>query len=322
MPTRRAILGGAMLPALAAPALAQPAWPSGPIRLVAPFPPGGSVDAISRLLQPHLSAALGVPVVVDNKGGASGSIGTREVARAAPDGNTWVLVFDTHAVNPALIPSIGFDTRKDLAPVLLIGTSPMLITVSRDRPWQSFAELVAAAKAKPDTITYGSIGNGSLAHLAMKLVEKAAGIGLVHVPYRGGGPLATAAATGEIDLPTATGTIFIPALQSGAIRPLASTGHKRSSVAPDAPTLAESGVPVTAEAFWGVLAPVATPAPIRARFEAALRSALEVPMVRERLGGTLGVDVDPKGPAEFDAFLAEAIETWGKVVRDNAIRPD
>ncbi|SDB18907.1 Bug family tripartite tricarboxylate transporter substrate binding protein [Belnapia rosea] len=320
MLTRRAALGTGLL--LAAPAIAQPSWPNGPIRLVAPFPPGGSVDAISRLLQQPLSASLGVPVVVENRAGASGAIGTRDVARAAPDGNSWVLVFDTHAVNPALIANLGFDTQKDLAPVLLIGTTPMLINAFHTRPWQDFGALVAAAKAKPETITYGTIGNGSLAHLTMKLVERELGISLVHVPYRGGGPLGVAASSGEVDLPTATGTIFVPQLEAKTIRPLASTGTRRSSVAPQAPTLTELGVKVTAEAFWGVLGPAATPAPIRARMEAALRDALAVPAVRERLTGTLGVDVDPKGEAEFAGFLDRSIETWGRVVRENGIRPD
>ena len=308
--------------ALATPAIAQPAWPSGPIRLVAPFPPGGSVDAISRLLQPHLTQALGVPVVVENRGGASGSIGTRDVARAVPDGNSWVLVFDTHAVNPSLIPNMGFDTQKDLAPVLLIGTTPMLITAHKARPWVDMPALLAAAKAAPETISYGSIGNGSLAHLTMKLLERETGTRFIHVPYRGGGPLATAAATGEVDMPVATATIFIPHLQAGTIRPMASTGATRHSLASNTPTLKELGVNVTAEAFWGVLCPAATPAPIRARMEAALRMALAVPSVQERIGGTLGVDVAPQGGPEFAAFLARQIETWGKVVRDNGIKAD
>ncbi len=160
---RRAALGALLAMPAIAQAKAQNAWPNGPIRLVAPFPPGGSVDAISLLLQPHLQASLGVPVVVENRGGASGSIGTAQVARSTPDGNTWILVFDTHAVNPALIPNMGFDTQRDLAPVLLIGTTPMLITAHRGKPWKDFSELLAAAKAKPDAVSYGSIGNGSLA---------------------------------------------------------------------------------------------------------------------------------------------------------------
>jgi tripartite-type tricarboxylate transporter receptor subunit TctC len=320
MLTRRAAIAAALaMPALAQ---AQGGWPNGPIRIVAPFPPGGSVDATSRLIQPHLQQVLGVPVLVENKGGASGSIGTREVARAAPDGNTWVLVFDTHVVNPTLIPNMGFDTRRDLAPVLWIGTSPMMMTVHKARPWRSFAEMAAAAKARPDTISYGSIGNGSLAHLTVKLVEKAAGISLVHVPYRGGGPLATAAASGEVDLPTATGTIFVPHLQAGTILPLVTTGARRHPKAPEAPTLKELGLGVEAYAFWGVLAPAGTPAPIRERMEAALRQALAVPMVRERLVEGLGMDLNPRGPAEFAAFIDEQVETWGRVVRENGIKPD
>jgi tripartite-type tricarboxylate transporter receptor subunit TctC len=309
---------------LAAPGLlgAQSTWPNGPIRIVAPFPPGGSVDAISRLLQQPLSASLGVPVVVENRAGASGAIGTAQVARAAPDGNTWVMVFDTHAVNPALIANPGFDTLRDLAPVLLLGTAPMLITAHRTRPWQEMAQLLSAARAQPETITYGTIGNGSLAHLAMKLLERETGTRFTHVPYRGGGPLTVAAASGEVDLPTATGTIFVPQLQSGTIRPLASTGTGRSSVAPQAPTLKELGINVEAAAFWGLLTAAAVPAPIRTRMEQALRDALAVPMVHDRLTGTLGVDVVPQGPAAFGEFLARQIEVWGAVVRENNIRPD
>ncbi len=321
MLTRRAILASSSV-LLATPAIAQPAWPNGPIRLLSPFPPGGSVDAICRLIQPHLMASLGVPVVVENRSGASGSIGTREVARAAPDGNSWVVVFDTHAVNPALIPNMGFDTQKDLAPVLLLGTAPMIITAHKARPWKTFPEVIAAAKEKPDTISYGSIGNGSLAHLTMKLVERETGTRLMHVPYRGGGPLALAAATGEVDLPTATGTIFLPHLQAETIRPLASTGTRRSPVAPDAPTLQELGIDVSADAFWGLLGRSGTPAPILARFEAAVRDALAVPAVRDRLVNALGIDLDPKGPEEFRSFLTASMDTWAKVVRDNNIRAD
>lgn len=320
MPGRRSFLGAAS-GLLAAPALAQ-GWPAGTIRIVAPFPPGGSVDAISRLLQPHLTSILGVPVIVENRAGASGAIGTRDVAHAQPDGNSWVTVFDTHAVNPALIPNMGFDTQKDLAPVLLIGTAPMLITTPKSRPFADFAAVMAAARAKPDTITYGSIGNGSLAHLTMSLLDRTAGTQMVHVPYRGGGPLTVAAAAGEVDLPVATGSIFVPLLQSGALRPLASTGPARSPLAPNAPTLKELGLPIAAEAFWGVLGPAGTPAPIRARFEAALRQALAVPAVKERLSETLGIAVDPQGPEAFGAFLATQIATWGRVVRENNIRPD
>jgi tripartite-type tricarboxylate transporter receptor subunit TctC len=317
---RRPLLGA--LATLAAPALAQAPWPSGPIRIVAPFPPGGSTDALSRLLQQPLQQALGVPVVVENRAGASGAIGTAAVARAAPDGNTWVLVFDTHAVNPALIPNIGFDTERDLTPLVLFGTAPMMLCVARTRPWRSFAEMAAAAKARPDTITYGTIGNGSLAHLTMALVGKAAGLQLVHVPYRGGGPLAVAAAANEPDLVIATRPAIGGQIDSGAIVPIAHTGARRSPSVPDVPTLAEVGVPdVDALAFWGFLGPANLPAPVKQRMEAEIRAALARPELRARVTG-LGIDLDPQGEAGFARFLSQQIATWGRVVRENNIRPD
>jgi tripartite-type tricarboxylate transporter receptor subunit TctC len=318
---RRSLLAAAAA-TVAAPALAQPAWPAGPIRIVAPFPPGGSTDALARLLQPHLSQAFGVPVVVENRAGASGAIGTASVARSAPDGNTWVLVFDTHAVNPALIPNIGSDTERDLTPLLLFGTAPMLVTRHRTRPWANFANMAAAARARPDTVTYGTIGNGSLAHLTMALVARAANLQLVHVPYRGGGPLATAAVAGEVDLPVATRPAIGVHIDSGALMPLAQTGATRSPSIPDVPTLAEVGVPgVDARAFWGFLGPANLPAAIKQRMEAEIRAALDRPELRARVVG-LGIDLDPQGEAGFARFPSAQIATWGRVVRDNNIRPD
>jgi tripartite-type tricarboxylate transporter receptor subunit TctC len=319
---RRPLLAGALL--FAAPAIvrAQGAWPNGPIRIVVPFPPGGSTDALSRMLQPRLSAELGVPVVVENRAGASGALGTATVARAAPDGNTWVLVFDTHAVNPALIPTIGFDTQRDLTPLLLFGTAPMVLTAHRTRPFRSVAQVVEAAKARPENITYGTIGNGSLAHLAMAMAQRVGGFSLVHVPYRGGGPLAVAAVAGEVDLPIATRPAIGVHIDSGALIPLAQTGATRSPSMPDIPTLAESGIPgIDARAFWGFLGPANLPAPIKQRMEAAIRKALDVPEVRQRVLG-LGIDLDPQGEAVFGPFVARQMETWARVVRENNIRPD
>jgi len=323
MPTtsRRHLLAAGAL--LAAPGLARAqAWPNGPIRVVVPFPPGGSVDTVARLLQPHLQSELGVPILVENRAGASGALGAAQVARAAPDGQTFLHVFDTHAVNPALIPNLGYDTQKDLSPVLLFGTAPMVITTPKARPWADVPAMLAAAKAKPDAITFGTIANGSLAHLTMMLLQKAAGVQLVHVPYRGGGPLAIAAAAGEVDLPTATGTIFVQQIQAGSLRVLASTGPKRWTGQPEAPTLRELGIPVEGEAFWGALAPAGTPASVQARYAEALRKAMAVPAVQERLVNVMGIDLAPQDGAFFTDFLAKQIETWGKVVRDNAIKPD
>jgi len=322
MITRRA-LAASSAGLLAAPALAQPAWPNGPIRIIAPFPPGGSVDTVSRLFQQPLSAELGVSVIVENRGGASGSLGTAQVARSAPDGQSFVLVFDTHATNPALIANMGFDTRRDLAPVLLIGTAPNMLLTHRSRPWRNMGDLVTAARARPDTISYGTIGNGSLAHLGMVLAQRSGRMQLTHVPYRGGGPLAVSAMTGETDLVAATGTIFVEHLRQGILRPLAVMGPRRRPSLPDVPTMAEAGLPgVEAEAFWGILAPAGTPPAILARMEAAVRRASEVPEVRERLTNIMGIEMRNEGGAAFGAFLDRQIDIWGRVIRENEIKPD
>jgi tripartite-type tricarboxylate transporter receptor subunit TctC len=263
-----------------------------------------------------------VPVVIENRPGASGAIGTAALARAPADGNTWAMVFDTHAVNPALIPTLGFDTKRDLAPVMLVGTAPMLITTHNSRPWRTLPEVIAAAKARPDTLTYGSIGNGSLAHLTMSLMQTAGGFRVVHVPYRGGGPMSAAAAAGELDMPMATNA-GLGGQVNVTLRPLAQTGARRSALFPDLPTVAESGVPgIDALAWWAVIGRAGVPAPVQARFHAALAKALAVPEVRARLSGPLGVDVVGSSPEAFGSFLDAQMDTWARVVRDHNIRPD
>ncbi|MES2712514.1 MAG: tripartite tricarboxylate transporter substrate-binding protein [Pseudomonadota bacterium] len=318
--TRRAALAAT----LAAPAIAraQPAWPSGVIRIVAPFPPGGSVDTIARLVQPGLQQRLGVPVVVENRTGASGALGTAAVARAAPDGNSWVLVFDTHAVNDALQPQLGYDGLRDFTPVMLMATSPMLLCTPNARPWRDFASVIAAARSQRDGLTYGTVGAGSLAHLTMTLLAGEARANLVHVPYRGGGPMATAAAAGEVDLVIAS-RAGLGGQVGQTIRPLAQSGARRSPALPDVPTIAEQGFPtVAAEAFWGMLGPAGVPAPILARFHAALGESLAEASVRDRLVTGQGVDIVASTPAEFGSFLAQQMATWRRVVRENNIRND
>ncbi|MBP0463131.1 tripartite tricarboxylate transporter substrate binding protein [Roseomonas sp. PWR1] len=320
--TSRRILLGLAAATLARPALAQAPWPSGPIRIIAPFPPGGSVDTITRLLQPHLSVDLGVPVVIENRPGASGAIGTAALARSPADGQTWAMVFDTHAVNPALIANPGFDTRRDVVPVMLVGTSPMLVTTHNSRPWRSLQDVVAAAKARPDTITYGSIGNGSLAHLTMSLMQKAGDFRVVHVPYRGGGPMSAAAAAGELDMPMATNA-GLGGQVGVTLRPLAQTGARRSALFPDLPTVAESGIPgIDSLAWWAMIGRAGVPEAVLRRFHAALAKALAVTEVRARLSGPLGIDVVGSTPEAFGAFLDTQMATWAQVVRENNIRPD
>jgi tripartite-type tricarboxylate transporter receptor subunit TctC len=232
------------------------------------------------------------------------------------------MVFDTHAVNPALIPNMGFDTERDLTSLLLFGTAPMVLTAHRTRPYRSFAEVVAAAKARPDTVTYGTIGNGSLAHLTMELVQRAGGFKLVHVPYRGGGPLAVAAAAGEVDLPIASRPAIGVHIDAGTLVPLAQTGATRSPNIPDVPSMTELGISgIDSRVFWGFVGPARLPEAIKARMEAAIRKALDVPELRQRILG-LGIDLNPQGEAAFMQFLSGQIATWGRVVRENNIRPD
>ncbi|UFN48470.1 tripartite tricarboxylate transporter substrate binding protein [Roseomonas sp. OT10] len=320
---RRTLLAAATLPALSRMAGAQPAdWPKGPVRLIVPFPPGGSVDTLARILQPGLQEELGVPIVIENRGGAGGAIGTAAAARAAPDGQTFLLVFDSHAVNPALMPNPGYDARRDFVPVMLLGSAPMLVATPKARPWQGLPELLAAARAKPDTLTYGTIGSGSLAHLAMTLLQERAGVRLVHVPYRGGGPLSTAAASGEVDLVVATNA-GLGGQVGQTLRPLAQTGARRSPLFPALPTLGEAGVGgIDARGWWGVLAPSRTPPGIVDRFQAALGRTLARPPVATRLSETLGVDSAASTPAAFGQFLDDQIDTWTRVVRQHDIRPD
>lgn len=325
--TRRGMLLGSAsvgITALAAPRVAgaQGNWPNGPIRIVVGFPPGGSVDTITRLLQPHLQVAFGVPIVVENRAGAGGALASAAVARAAPNGQTFLTVFDTHAINPLIMPDAGYDARRDFAPVMLIGTAPMLITTPVSRPWQTLQEVVAAAKARPDTITYGSVGVGSLAHLTLSLMQQNGGFRLIHVPYRGGAPLINAAVAGEVDLPVSTNA-GLGGQVGQAVRPLAQTGATRSRHFPNIPTVAESGIPgIDALAWWGMVAPAGTPEPLLRRVNVAMVEALQKPELRDRLASPLGIDAVASTPEFFREFLGRQIETWGRVIRDQNIRPE
>lgn len=312
----------ALAAAFALPAAAQQ-WPTKPVRLVVPFPPGGSVDPLARLLGSKLSELLGQQFIVENKPGASGSMGTAFAAKSPPDGYTFLFVFDTHAVNPSLIPNLPFDTVKDLAPVMLVGTAPMAIATSASKPYKNFGDVVKAAKAKPDSVTFGSIGNGSLGHLTMILVQQAAGVQLVHVPYKGGGPMTQDALGGQIDLAIGSVAVISPHVRGGKLRAIAVTGDKRSQSMPDVPALAEQGFKgFSALAWWGIFAPAGTPKPILDRLQAELQKVLAMPDVRKTLTETLGMDIVAASPEATQKFLLAEMARWGKVVKDNGIKPD
>ena len=290
-----------------------------PIRIIVPFPPGGATDQIARRVQPLLERNLKTTIVIENRGGASGAIGTQVAVTSVPDGTTFLLVFDTHGVNPSLLPNLPFDTLKDLTPVMLIGKSPMVITAHPTAAYRSFADVVAASKDKSGSIAYGTIGSGSLAHLAMTQIANALGVTMTHVPYKGGGPLTTDAIGGHVPVAIASIALLSPHIHAGALRPLAVTSAKRSALSPDAPTIGELGITgFDAEAWWGLLAPAKTPTQIVARMNAAMAEALQEPAVKQSLSEQ-GIDYQLSSPEAFGSFLEGEIARWAKVVRDNRI---
>ncbi|HEX2565444.1 MAG TPA: tripartite tricarboxylate transporter substrate binding protein [Burkholderiales bacterium] len=298
-------------------------WPTKPVKFVSPYPPGGSVDPLARLLAAKLTDSLKQQFIVENRTGASGIIGTDYVAKSAPDGYTWVFIFDTHSVHQALNSKLPFDPIKDFAPVMIVGTAPMALTTAASKPYKSFADVVAAAKAKPDTLTVGNVGNGSLGHLATILLNQAAGIKLVAVPYKGGGPLSTDTMGGQVDFAMASTAAQAQHVRGGKMRALVLTGEKRSHTMPDVPTLSEVGVKwEPAYAFWGILAPAGTPKPIVDKLHAEIVKAIKLPDVNKTLTETLGMDVLALSPEATGKFLSDAIQRWGKVVRDNNIHSE
>ncbi|MFL6574688.1 MAG: Bug family tripartite tricarboxylate transporter substrate binding protein [Burkholderiales bacterium] len=298
-------------------------WPTKVVKFVSPYPPGGSVDPLARLFAAKLGDSFKQQFIVENRTGASGIIGTDYVAKSAPDGYTWVFIFDTHAVHQALNPKLPFDPLKDFAPVMIVGTAPMAITTGAGKPYKSFKDALAAAKASPDKLTIGNVGNGSLGHLATILLNQAAGIHLVPVPYKGGGPLSTDVMGGQIDFAMASTAAQAQHVKGGKMRALALTGDKRSHTMPDVPTLSELGVPWQgAYAFWGILAPAGTPRPIVDKLVAELNKVLKQPDVNKTLTETLGMDVVALGPEATQKWIAENMARWGKVVRDNNIHAE
>jgi tripartite-type tricarboxylate transporter receptor subunit TctC len=324
----RAVLRAAASAAIALTALAPPAafaqaWPTKPVKLVVPFPPGGSVDPLARILGARLADSLGQQFIIENKTGAGGSIGTAFVAKSAPDGYTYVVVFDTHAVNPALIPNLPYDTVNDFAPVMLVGTAPMAIVTNIAKPYRNFGDVIRAAKAKPEALSIGSVGNGSLGHLATILLQQAGGFKVTHVPYKGGGPMMADVMGGQIDLGIASVAALSANVKGGKLRALALTGDKRSHTMPDVPTLAEQGFPgFSAFAWWGIFAPAATPKPILGRFHAELVKVLNQPDLRKQLTETLGMDLASSSPEALQKFLVGEIDRWGNVVRSNNVHAD
>jgi len=296
-------------------------YPSRPIKIVVPYPPGGSADLIGRMVADKMSKSIGQPTIVENKGGASGAIGSDFVAHAQPDGYTIAIaIADTHAINPAVNPKLPYDAQKDFVPISLLATQPFVLAVGPSVQARTLAEFVASAKQNPGKLTFASNGPGGLQHLAMELFAQIAGIKLLHVPYKGAAPALSDVIGGQVD------AIFISLqgaggnLTGGKLRALAITSPERLTVAPDIPTFAESGYPRFRMAQWyGLLAPKGTPADIVQKLNAEARAAMNAPDVAEKLKA---VGTEPVGSSaeQFQTFLAGEIVQWAKVAKDNVIQ--
>ncbi len=322
--TRRTLVLGAVAApfVIRSQALAQN-WSPSTVRIVVAYPPGGSTDAIMRLIHPALQQKLNATVIIENRAGASGSVGTGAVAKSPPDGNTWLAVFDNHAANPFVLPPLPYDSEKDLDPVLLIGTAPYLIATAKTKPFNTVADIIAAAKQKPGTVSYGSVGSGSVGHLAMALLSDRAGVKLVHVPYRGGGPAMTDTLGGHVDLLIGSTALSMPQVNTGNLRAIAQTGAKRNQFLSAVPTVAENGYPgFEAAAWWGIFAPAGTPKPMIERMGSDMVACLREERVSKQLIETQQVSLTLGGPDVLRRFVAEQMEIWGKVVKDNNIKAD
>jgi tripartite-type tricarboxylate transporter receptor subunit TctC len=299
-------------------------WPAGKtVKFVVPFPPGGTVDPLARLMATKLGESLGGQFIVENRPGAGGYVGTAQVAKAVPDGYTFVFVFDSHGVNQALYKNLPYDTVRDFAPVMLVGTSPYAIATQVDKPYQTFGDVVAAAKAKPGTITIGSIGNGTIGHLTALTAQEAGGFKITHVPYAGGGPMTQGLLGGHIDLGIGSAALITRHVKGGKVRAIATTGEKRAPTLPDVPTLAEQGIPgVVAYAWWGIFAPAGTPQPIIQKFWAGLKTALALPDVQKTLVEGVGMEFLAASPEDTQKFLLGEMQRWGKVVAEHGIKVD
>lgn len=291
-----------------------------PITLVVSYPPGGGADLIARLIAPKMAETLRQSVVVDNKPGASGQIAASLVARAVPDGSTLLLDASSFSVNPSLYPKLPYDTDTAFSPLAIVALFPNVLVCTPSFAAKSVRDLVAMAKAKPGQIAYASSGNGSAQHLAGALFEDRAGVGLVHVPYKGGGPAMNDVMAGQVPLFFANVASALGQIQAGKLRPLAVTSRRRARALPEIPTMEEAGVPRYEVLEWNpVLAPAGITAPVKARLVAAIRKAVADPEVLGRIRGLSG-EVFPDGPDGLvPAFLKAQQAQWRKVIQDKKI---
>ena len=316
---RSFLLALSSVPFIYAGAATAQSYPTKPIRIIVPYSPGGSTDVVFRILAPRLTEILGQSVVVENRPGGSSTIGLDIAAKSPPDGHTLGIPNITFGANPSLMKKMPFDTEKDLVPVSLVSIVTLVLSVHPSVPAKSVKELIALAKARPGSLNYGSAGNASANHLATERFSYAAGIKMVHIPYKGGGPAVISIVGGETAILFATIPSSIQHFQSGKLFALAVSSLKRNVALPDVPSIAEAAIPGFEAIEWnGVVVPTGTPRAVIDRLHQALAKALSIPEVKERIIG-LGADPVGNSPEEFSAFIKKEIATWATVIKEVGI---
>jgi tripartite-type tricarboxylate transporter receptor subunit TctC len=306
---------------LAFAAIAQE-YPNKPIRMVAPFSPGGATDVLARIVGQRLIERVGQPVIIDNRVGAGGNIGAEQVAKSAPDGYVLLMGGVPHAISASLYAKLGYDMAKDLSAVAEVASFPSMIVLHPSLPAKTVKELIALARAKPGQLNFGSAGNGSPNHLALELLKTMAGVSMVHIPYKGAGQVVGDLLAGQLQLASMGFPVAMPHVQSGRLRVIAVTGSKRSPLLAQVPTVAETGLPgFDVTSWYGVFGPAALPREIVARLNTEISAAVTAPELKERLAA-LGAEPSTKSPEQFAQYVRDEIAKWAKVVKESGAKLD
>jgi tripartite-type tricarboxylate transporter receptor subunit TctC len=295
-------------------------YPAKPIRFIVPYPPGGGTDVIARIVQPKLSEALGQSIVIDNRGGAGGAVGTEIAAKSAPDGYTFLFTLSSHTINPLLY-HLNYDVARDFAAVSMIVSVPQLIAANPNAPAKTLKEMIAVAKKQPGKYSFGSVGNGTPSHIAGELLKLKAGISMVHIPYKGGGPAVVDAISGQIPFVFVTAPAALSQVRAGRLRALAVTTLKRTPAAPEIPTVAEElNMPdYEVDSWYAMFAPAKTPAAIIVRMQKEAARVVHLPEIRQKLLEQ-GADAIGGTPAELDQVVRRELKRWADVIRDAQIK--
>ena len=305
--------------ALAGPAVAETAWPVKPLRIIVPWPPGGAADIAVRYLQQPLSEGIGQPVIIENKSGAGGIVGTEAITRSPADGSTIGMVISSHASNPALYPTMPYDAEKDVKPITILVRGPNMIAVFPGSPYKTLADIVAAAKAAPGKLLYATSGNGTAQHLGFEQLKVSTGIDVVHVPYKGAGPAFNDMISGQVQIGVLNIAGMLPHVQAGRLRAIAVTGPKRSPMAADVPPVAETVAGFDFTEWFSLVAPAGVPDDVIEKIYVAIAKAARTPAFAPKVG-EIGMELDLNTPAEFRALIKAEIKKFSELVEKAKIK--